>query len=126
MPDARSQRVAELVKSAVNCGAERWAAFLDQECGSDPAMRAEIESLLQEQEGSSEFLEEPALHLAAQSFVGEGAFRAGQTIGDYEIVSLISSGGMGEVYLAQDRQLHRKVALKLVRSAMASEEMLHH
>ena len=126
MPNERAARLAELVKSAVEYGPGQWAAFLDQECGGDPAMRAEVESLLQEQEGSSEFLEEPALHFAAQSIVGEGAFRAGQTIGDYEIVSLISSGGMGEVYLAQDRQLHRRVALKLVRRAMASEEMIHH
>ena len=126
MPDQRAERVAELVKSAVECGPEPWAAFLDKECGSDPAMRAEIESLLQEDEGASRFLEVPALHLAAESLVREGAFRAGQIIGDYEIVSLIGSGGMGEVYLAQDRELHRKVALKLVRRGMASEDMIHH
>ena len=41
------------------------------------------------------------LHLAAESLVREGAFRAGQNIGGYEIVSLIGSGGMGEVYLAK-------------------------
>src|SRR5438477_11693979 len=113
----RAQRVAELVKSAVEPGPERWTAFLDEECRSDPALRAEIESLLQQQEGASRFIEEPALHLAAESLVREGAFRAGQAIGDYEIISLIGSGGMGEVYLAQDRQLHRRVALKLVRRA---------
>ena len=122
----RSERMAELVKSAVDCGPERWVAFLDEECGSDPAMRAEIESLLQEDEGASQFIEGQALHLAAKSFVREGAFHAGQTIGDYEIVSLIGSGGMGEVYLAEDRELHRKVALKLVRRSMASEDMIHH
>ena len=126
MPDQRAERVAKLVKSAVECGPEAWAAFLDEECGSDPAMRAEIESLLQEDEGASRFLEVPALHLAAESLVREGAFHAGQTIGDYEIVSLIGSGGMGEVYLAEDRELHRKVALKLVRRGMASEDMIHH
>jgi serine/threonine-protein kinase len=126
MPDPRAERVAKLVKSAVERGPETRAAFLDEECGSDPAMRAEVESLLQEDEGASLFLEVPALHLAAKSFVREGAFHAGQTIGDYKIVSLIGSGGMGEVYLAEDRELHRKVALKLVRRGMASEDMIHH
>jgi len=126
MPDQRAEQVAELVKSAVECGPERWTAFLDRECENDPALRAEIESLLQENEGASQYLEVPALHLAAESLVHEGAFRAGQIIGDYEIVSLIGTGGMGEVYLALDRELHRKVALKLVRRGMASEEMIHH
>jgi eukaryotic-like serine/threonine-protein kinase len=126
MPDQRAQRLAELVKSAVECEPEARPAFLDDECRSDPVMRAEIESLLREQEGSSEFLETSALHLAAKSFVREGAFRAGQTIGDYEIISLIGSGGMGEVYLAEDRQLHRQVALKLVRRGMDSDDIIRH
>ncbi len=126
MPDQRAERVAQLVKSAVERRPETWAAFLDEECGNDPAMRAEIESLLQEDQGASRFLEVPALHLAAKSLVGEGAFHASQTIGDYEIVSLIGRGGMGDVYLAEDRELHRKVALKLLRRGMASEEMIQH
>jgi len=126
MPDQRAEQVAELVKSAVECGPGQWSAFLDRECEGDPALRAEIESLLLEDEGASQFLEMPALHLAAESLVREGAYRAGQIVGDHEIVSLIGRGGMGEVYLALDRQLHRKVALKLVRRGMASEEMIHH
>ena len=122
--DERAERLAELVKSAVECGSERWSAFLDQECSSDPTMRAEIESLLQEQEGASQFIETPALHLAAESFIREGAYRAGQTMGDYEIVSLIGRGGMGEVYLAEDRQLCRAVALKIVRRGMNTENLV--
>jgi serine/threonine protein kinase/tetratricopeptide (TPR) repeat protein len=126
MPDQRAGRLAELVKSAIEREPGSRAAFLDEECRSDLAMRAEIESLLQQQEGASRFIEMPALHLAAESLIREGSFRTGQTIGDYEIVSLIGSGGMGEVYLAQDRQLHRRVALKLVRRALASDDMLRH
>jgi serine/threonine-protein kinase len=126
MPDQRAQRLAELVKSAVECEPEARPAFLDDECRSDPAMRAEIESLLEHQEDASQFIETPALHLVAKSFMHEGAFRAGQTIGDYEIVSLIGSGGMGEVYLAEDGQLHRKVALKLVRRGMDSKDIIRH
>ncbi len=122
----RAQQVAELVKSAIERKPAARSAFLDEECRSDPAMRAEIESLLDQQDGASRFIEIPALHLAAESFIRESAFHAGQTIGDYEIISLIGSGGMGEVYLAHDCELDRKVALKLVRRPLASGDMLRH
>ena len=121
-----AQRIGELVKSALERVPEDWASFLDDECSGHPELRAEVESLLQEHEGANRFLEVPALHLAAKSFMGEGTFRAGQTIGDYEIISLIDSGGMGEVYLAEDGQLHRKVALKLVRRGMDSDDIIRH
>ena len=124
MPNECAERVAELVKSALEHEPESWAAFLNQECGSDAALRAEIESLLKQQEHATRFIETSALHLAATSLVGDGAFHAGQTIGDYEIVSLIGSGGMGEVYLAHDRHLHRKAALKFVRRGMGSDDIL--
>ncbi|MEY2540535.1 MAG: eukaryotic-like serine/threonine-protein kinase [Verrucomicrobiota bacterium] len=124
MPDQRAERVAELVKCALEYGPEERASFLDEECGSDPLMRADIDSLLREDERAVQFLEMPALHLAAKSFVHEGAFHAGEIIGGYEIVSLIGAGGMGEVYLAKDIQLRRKVALKLVRAAMRTEEIV--
>jgi serine/threonine-protein kinase len=126
VPNERAGRLAELVKSAIERGPEHWEAFLEKECSSDAAMRAEIKSLLRQQEGASEFIEEPALHLVAQSLVSRGALGAGQVITHYEIISLIGSGGMGEVYLAHDCELDRKVALKLVRRALASGDMLRH
>ena len=47
---------------------------------------------------------------------------AGTRLGRYEIRSKIGAGGMGEVYLAGDEQLHRKVALKVLLSEVADDE----
>jgi serine/threonine-protein kinase len=124
--ESNSLRLAELVKTAVELAPESRAAFLDEECYFDPAMRAEIETLLQQEEGLSEFIKEPALNFVAESLLGRGALSPGEIISHYDIISLIGSGGMGEVYLAHDRQLDRKVALKLVRRVLASDEMLRH
>src|SRR6185436_8002134 len=46
--------------------------------------------------------------------VNDQELKPGQKIASYEVISFISRGGMGEVYLAQDRRLGRKVALKLL------------
>jgi len=124
--ESNSLRLAGLVKTAVELAPESRAAFLDEECYFDPAMRAEIESLLQQEEGLSEFIKEPALNFVAESLLGRGALSPGEVISHYDIISLIGSGGMGEVYLAQDRQLDRRVALKLIRRGLNSEDIIRH
>jgi len=42
-------------------------------------------------------------------------------LGTYEIISALGSGGMGEVYLAKDNKLHRKVALKILTAEFAAD-----
>ena len=46
---------------------------------------------------------------------------AGKKLGRYEIISNIGAGGMGEIYLAEDTSLHRRVALKVLPVAVASD-----
>jgi serine/threonine-protein kinase len=123
MPE-RAGLIAELVKAAAECEPQARQAFLDKECRSDPGLRAEVESLLEHQAQVSRFIETPALHLAAETLVHAGTFDAGENISHYEIVSLIGRGGMGEVYLAQDQRLRRRVALKLVRRGMDTEAIM--
>src|SRR6266496_1867480 len=48
-------------------------------------------------------------------------FAQSTRLGPYEVISPLGSGGMGEVYLAEDRRLHRKVALKILPADLASD-----
>jgi serine/threonine protein kinase len=50
------------------------------------------------------------------------SLRAGASLGRYVIESPLGAGGMGEVYLAEDTGLHRRVALKLLSCALAADD----
>ena len=76
-------------------------------------VRAEVESLLKAEDG--EFFAKPPAHLAADLLQDQpSALAAGESVGKYEVESLITVGGMGEVYLARDPK-GIPVALKILR-----------
>jgi non-specific serine/threonine protein kinase/serine/threonine-protein kinase len=118
------EQTAEVVKSALDRPRGERAAFLDQICGSDAKLRAGVESYLRFEDQSEQFIEQGALHIAAEASARAAGFGLPRRIEQYEIVSRIGVGGMGEVYLAQDTKLRRKVALKLVRAGMDSAELV--
>jgi eukaryotic-like serine/threonine-protein kinase len=119
-----AQRAAEIVKDALERDAAEWPAFLDASCNGDAAVRAEAESLLSFQEKATGFIEQPAAELAARLLAEGAALGPGARIGQYRVEALIGTGGMGEVYLATDTELKRKVALKLVQRGMNTQEIL--
>src|SRR5215831_1026864 len=121
MSDQRTILAAELFKRALDHPAEQRAAFLEQACGENLALRYEVESLLKFNTEGDGFLGQPAIEIALKSFAN-GALKASQRIATYKIVSHIGSGGMGEVYLGHDEKLNRRVALKLVRFGIGTEE----
>jgi len=80
----------------------------------DPALREEVESLL-EADSSTGLLTMTPTHIAADLLDGQpGGLTAGQRVANYEVESLVSIGGMGEVYLARD-PVGTPVALKILR-----------
>ena len=123
MSENRALQVAELMKSVLERDPGEWSSFLDEVCGSDAGLRAEIESLLRFEQSAPRFMQQPAVELAAHLLVNNRELRPEETIDHYQILSLIGSGGMGDVYLAQDRQLNRKVALKIVRRGIDTDEI---
>ena len=74
-----------------------------------------MSSLIDAHEKPGSPIDEPVLAAAAE-LVGDAprAVAVGQMIGHYQVIAPIGKGGMGEVYLANDIQLDRKVALKLL------------
>src|SRR3954468_15925719 len=91
--------VEAIFHSALERSISERAAFLAQACAGDEQLRLEIESLIRAHERAEHFIEAPALDLAAQAYRPdpEASF-IGKRIGRYEIVGLLGSGGMGEVY----------------------------
>jgi serine/threonine-protein kinase len=123
MTPERWQRVKELFDSALELEAEERRVFLNQRCAGDDELRREVESLLESDDDTDSFMESPAVEDAADTLAGDDArLQAGQKINRYEIVSLIGQGGMGEVYLAHDSRLGRKVALKLLPTYLSNDK----
>src|SRR6266850_244449 len=115
MTPERWHRIKELFESALERPPEERYAFLDHACAGDEFLRKEVESLITAHEQTGSFIDSPAYELGAELLTEDQAETlVGQGIAHYEILSPLGSGGMGEVYLAQDTRLGRKIALKLL------------
>ncbi len=103
--------------------------FLEQQCGDDKALRAQVESLLAASAKVGSFLEQPA---AGALRFNQGPVdpepiteQPGTVIGPYKLMEQIGEGGMGLVFVAeQQHPVRRKVALKVIKPGMDTRQVV--
>ncbi len=125
MTPERWEHITNIYTAALELQSEERIAFLDEICLGDDTLRLEIESLLKANSEAGDFIAKPAIrNISAQSATNVERCLVGQILGHYRVISRIGSGGMGDVYLAEDSKLGRKVALKTLPNECRNEVVL--
>jgi eukaryotic-like serine/threonine-protein kinase len=127
MQPERAQRIADIVEQALEVEVGHRGPLLVELCGDDRELFVEVASLLHFQEKARDFIESPAVETVAELLASERCgLQPGDELNGYKIVSLLGEGGMGEVYLGDDRRLGRKVAIKLLKFGLGTANILRH
>jgi serine/threonine protein kinase/WD40 repeat protein len=117
-------RESGIFKAAVKLPAQERAAYLDQACGADAALRREVEELLRAHDQAGEFMQRPAL-ADATTTLEPGPERPGMRVGPYKLLQYLGEGGMGTVFLAEQTEpVRRLVALKIIKPGLDSSQIL--
>ena len=135
----RWQEIWKVFEDAVARAPREREAFLDEACGDNPRLRHAVEELLAADREADSLIDQPVARLggadpglrACKDALGapipaHRRLARGTTVGPYRILRQIGQGGMSTVYLAEraDDTFPRRVAVKLVRPGLESEELL--
>jgi serine/threonine protein kinase len=118
------ERVEAAFSSVLSHPAEDRTAFLADICGNDEGMIAEVRALLAAHESSGEFMSDLSPE-ASEQLARPKPEQAGDLIGNYKLLQEIGDGGFGTVWMAeQQRPVRRRVALKILKMGMDTDEVM--
>jgi tetratricopeptide (TPR) repeat protein len=120
--EPRHDRLKEILAEAVaRSDPAARAAYLDEACAGDEALRAEVETLAKAYEEKGELVEKTLVD-SERDAIGEGP---GTVIGRYKLLQEIGEGGFGLVFMAEQLEpVQRKVALKIIKAGMDTREVI--
>jgi serine/threonine protein kinase len=123
VPADRWPRVRSVLEDILDRTPDERGTYLSRACANEPDVRFEVESLLRAHDSAGRFLESPDPGTRSSTAPVEEAetLEPGTRLGVFEIVALIGAGGMGQVYEARDTRLDRRVAIKVLSSALTPD-----
>jgi serine/threonine protein kinase len=99
--------------------------FLDDACGDNSEIRAQVEAWLESNDQAGSFLEQPLFDFTPSLEMPPPTETVGSVIGPYKLMEQIGEGGMGVVFVAQQEQpVRRKVALKIIKPGMDTKQVI--
>jgi len=124
MNDSLWRRARDIFEQAIEMDESRQMTFIHQACGADHPLLAEVNRMIEADRRHNSLLDQPIFHwdviteTTAENRPGAPPFNY---IGNYRLIRKIGEGGMGEVYLAVEEPVDRKVAIKLMRAGLDAE-----
>jgi serine/threonine protein kinase/Tol biopolymer transport system component len=123
MNPERWHQLKPLIESALDRAPQERAAYLDKICAGDEALRRELDAFLAAHKEGDRLTKRPAIEVTAPLPAAASTEPlVNRLINHYQILKWLGAGGMGEVYLAHDNHLGRKVALKLLPREFTGDE----
>lgn len=121
--DMANRSIRAIFDEAAEMAGEERQAYLDQACGEDAALRAEVEELLRSEEEAGGFLADSKRD--APSVTSQVTEQEGDRIGHYKLLQKIGEGGCGIVYMAEQTEpVRRRVALKVIKLGMDTRSVI--
>ncbi|HUS37444.1 MAG TPA: protein kinase [Verrucomicrobiae bacterium] len=121
MKPTETANTRDIFLEALDLPASERAAFVNQACANNSALREHVEKLLAEHETIADFLDAPA----ATPVLNDGGAKPGDQIGHYRLLQQIGEGGAGVVFMAeQAAPVRRRVALKVLKLGMDTRHVV--